>query len=120
MASTVSPALGRDLSLEAAGGKLKVIGGEGGLSVEGGFSGGSEGVEILSNADIHLESQTGSVSEVIQVKSIKTPPISRVSPLWCAVHSLIHCINLMHVLSQFSHTSLQSGMVMHMTYASLM
>ena len=40
VASTVSPALGRDLSLEAAGRKLKVIGGEGGLSVEGGFSGG--------------------------------------------------------------------------------
>ena len=61
-ASSVSSMTGRDLSLEAIGGKLNVVGGEGGLSVEGGFPGGNKGVEILSNADMTLTSELGSVS----------------------------------------------------------
>ena len=58
--TSVKPLPGSDLSLEARGGRLDVVGG--GLNIEGGFTGGSEGVEISSNADITLASRTGSVS----------------------------------------------------------
>ena len=59
--SSVNSVAGKDLSLEAAGGQLEMVGG-GGLSVEGGFTGGSEGVKISSYADLSLASQAGSVS----------------------------------------------------------
>ena len=59
--NSLSPPPGRDLSLDARGGRLEVVGGEGGVKLEGGFTGGSEGVEISSNADLSLESRTGSV-----------------------------------------------------------
>ena len=60
--SSVKSVVGRELSIEAAGGKLELVGG-GGISVEGGFTGGREGVEILSYADLSLASQSGSVSK---------------------------------------------------------
>ena len=59
--SSLGSVVGGDLSVEAAGGKLAMVGG-GGLSIEGGFTGGSEGVEISSYADLSLASQSGSVS----------------------------------------------------------
>lgn len=67
--TSVKSLTGRDLTLEATGGRLEVVGGEGGLSIEGGFSGGSQGVEILSNEDMSLESQSGSVSQYELLKS---------------------------------------------------
>ena len=63
--SSVRALPGRDLTLEARGGRLEMVGGDGGLKIEGGFTGGSEGVEISSNADMSLASSTGSVSSIL-------------------------------------------------------
>ena len=61
--SSLKSPSGRDLSLEAMAGSVEVVGG-GGVSVEGGFLGGREGVEVLSFGDLTLSSQSGSVSIV--------------------------------------------------------
>ena len=60
--NSLRPPPGRGLSLEARGGRLDVVGGEGGVRIEGGFPGGKEGVVISSDADLSMESRTGSVS----------------------------------------------------------
>lgn len=59
--SSVNSVAGSNLSVEAAGGRLDLVGGAG-LTVEGGFTGGGKGVEISSFSDLKLASQSGSVS----------------------------------------------------------
>lgn len=77
--SSVNSVAGSNLSVEAAGGSLDLVGGRG-LKVEGGFTGGGKGVEISSFSDLKLASQSGSVSTFnpFDTNSLTISPL-----LWC-------------------------------------
>lgn len=81
--SSVNSVAGSNLSVEAAGGRLDLVGG-GGLTVEGGFTGGGKGVEISSFSDLKLASQSGSVSTF---NPFAMNALATSHPFWCRLFS---------------------------------